>query len=117
MDGRTWPILAYWACESPTSALQSFRGEGNTNPAQDAFLTRQSLATRPFPLDYQIRFQLPGFKKDLSGTVAPLPHHMRHKFRSSTLAASTLMHAGTDGRSGIQHAFVLEDEWHHRIQP
>jgi hypothetical protein len=42
---------------------------------------------------------------------------MPHQFRSSTLAASSLMHAGTDGRSGIQHAFVLGDEWHHRIQP
>jgi len=30
---------------------------------------------------------------------------------------NTLMHAGTEGRSGIQHAFLLGDERHHRIQP
>jgi hypothetical protein len=35
----------------------------------------------------------------------------------TTLATSTLMHAGTDGRSGIEHTFVLGDERHHRIQP
>jgi hypothetical protein len=50
-------------------------------------------------------FSLLGHKKDLSGTDALLPMTRASNSVSSTLAASSLMHAGTDGRSGIQHAF------------
>jgi hypothetical protein len=45
----------------------------------------------------------------LSLLVFGTPCSFRIRLRSptSTLATSTLMHAGTDGRSGIEYTFVL----------
>jgi hypothetical protein len=45
------------------------------------------------------------------------PHPTQSGQSPTTLATSTLMYAGTDGHSGIEHTFVLGDKRHHRIQP
>jgi hypothetical protein len=63
-------------------------------------------------LSIRYAFNCPDLKKirQAQQLLCSSTDHMRHQFRSSTPAASSLMHAGTDGRSGIQQAFVLGDK-------